>query len=308
MKSIIGLLYIMAFLASPMALADDIFVREAHGVGLTQTQCEEITRLVETAVRQIPDQKLVSSESLADFVLEPSITTRDGRLALRVDKIRNGEIVASGIEPLPHAKLNSRHAHAATENALLAEETISGTTMPADTEDESVAGHHPAVGVGDVRAPSPIFHGADRKSSFQIALGPAFSTGMATDQLLYNVNLAYALPVHEYVSLKGIGDFNLSAGSESTQFMNFGLGADLFPMGTAAVTGGRPYLTGDVGYAFIRNKNDASTEAPAVGLGGGYKFVTEALNMDVNLHYTILTAQLQDETPAILGLRAAINF
>lgn len=318
MKSILGLVFVAAFLAGPMAFADDIFVREAHGVGLSKAQTEEITHLVERAVQRMPNQRLVASEDLADFILEPSITTRDGRLALRIDKVRNGEIVASSLEPLPGARLNARHARTAIENAITADETVSGTTSPAGTTEEDTATHHEGrdrhtsthadTGAGDVRAPSPIFHHPGRHGAFQVGIGPAFSTGMASDQLLYNVNLAYAHPVHNLISLKAFGDFNMSASSDPNRFLNFGVGADVFPMGSHSVGGGRPYLTGDVGYAFIKNKNDASKDAPAVGLGGGYKFATEKLNMDVNLHYTMLTAELQNETPSVLGLRAAVNF
>lgn len=338
MKSIIGFAFVTAFFAGATAFAADIFVREAHGVGLSREQSEEITQMVEKTIQEMPEHRLVASEDLADFILEPSITMRDDALALRIDKLKNNEIVSSSIEPLPEARLNQDHVRSATNNVLIAEaveqnvdESVSGAPsddtsgMPEDVPQQNVPrentnqgtisrspgqfeeGTSP-MGTGDVRAPSPLFAREDRRGAFQVGAGPAFSTGMASDQMLYNINAAYIMPFGDLISAKAFGDFNLSAGSDAHRFINFGLGAELYPMGATTMAGGRPYLTADLGYALTRNKDEVTQDAPAVGVGGGYKFATQQLNMDVNLHYTMLTAKLQDNYPAVLGLRAAVNF
>lgn len=333
MKSIIGFAFVTAFFAGATAFAADIFVREAHGIGLSRQQSEEITQMVEKAIEEMPEHRLVASEDLADFILEPSITMRDDALALRIDKWRNNVFVASSIEPLPEARLNQDHVRSATENVLVAEEIESeGSVSGAPTDDvsrdqwensrsrkspdrgtvsrspESYTASDSPMGTGDVRAPSPLFARPDRRGAFQVGAGPAFSTGMESDQMLYNLNAAYVMPFGDLFSAKAFGDFNLSAGSDPHRFINFGIGAELFPMGATTMAGGRPYLTGDIGYALTRNKNENTQDAPAVGVGGGYRFMTQQLNMDVNLHYTMLTAKLEDKFPAVLGLRAAVNF
>lgn len=333
MKSIIGFAFVTAFFAGATAFAADIFVREAHGVGLSRQQSEEITQMVEKAIEEMPEHRLVASEDLADFILEPSITMRDDALALRVDKWQNNEIVASSIEPLPEARLNQDHVRSATENVLIAEametdESVSGAPTGDESREgwgnsptqrspdrgsvsrspDSFAASDSPMGAGDVRAPSPLFARPDRRGAFQIGAGPAFSTGMESDQMMYNLNAAYVMPFGDLFSAKAFGDFNLSAGSDPHRFLNFGIGAELYPMGATTMGRGRPYVAGDIGYALTRNKNDVTQDAPAVGVGGGYRFLTQQLNMDVNLHYTMLTAKLEDKYPAVLGLRAAVNF
>jgi len=274
--------------------------------------------MVEKAVAEMPEHRLVASEDLADIILEPSITMRDDALALRIDKVIENKIVSSSIEPLPQARLNQSHVRSATSN-VLDEGTVSGTTTDAPAKKhykrgtvsgapQSLDEAKSPMGVGDVRAPSPLFARPDRRGAFQIGAGPAFSTGMESDQMLYNINAAYLMPFGDLISAKAFADFNLSAGSDAHRFINFGLGAELYPMGASTMGGGRPYIMGDVGYALTRNKNEATQDAPAFGLGGGYKFATQQLNMDVNLHYTVLTAKLEDKYPAVLGLRAAVNF
>ena len=371
MKPVLGLL-MTTFFAASSAFAADIFVRDTQGPDLTEDQITEVTELVERAVERMPEHSLVVSEDLSDFVLQPSVSQHDNQMVLRIEKIKEGEILASSEEVLPTTQVNSQRAYAATETALqnddIASTPVDSTTsssssasttsadddaliesnseanshsvesnamaesgVVSDTSTNSdatstsednamistpdtpanlspLSGDQTAMGAGDVRAPSPIFQRPDRMGAFQVGIGPAFGIGMDSDQLLYDVHLGYVAPVSDLFSIKGFGDLNLATGGDANRFLNFGVGADVFPIQSETIVGGRPYLMADVGYAFTRDKNSVTQDAPAVGAGGGFKFATEQLNMDVNLHYTMLTAKIRDDYPSVLGVRAALNF
>jgi hypothetical protein len=182
--------------------------------------------------------------------------------------------------------------------------SISGASSSSTNDSPTASG----VAGGDVRAPSPVFQKPDRTGAFQIGVGPAFSLGMQSDQILYDVNIGYAMPLNEMFSGKAFGDLNLASGADANRFLNFGVGGDFFPMQSANMLGARPYLTADLGYAFTRDKDERTADAPAVGAGAGFKFAAQQLNLDVNLHYTMLTTKIQNDYPSILGIRAALNF
>lgn len=314
------------------AHAADIFVRKAYGSDLSKDQADEITFTVRRAVSRMPEHHLVNSEDLADFVLQASVVNRRGNRLLRVEKLKDGDLLAASEDELPANHFSTKGAEVATETALQNDDiasyptdedgTISGATTqsPTDSSSTSTATTDPSgastlgasdaspMAGGEVRGPSPLFSRPDRMGAFQIGVGPAFGLGMNSDQVLYDITLGYAAPVNESVSIKGFGDLNLASGGDANRFLNFGVGADIFPLQSQLVMHGQPYLSADAGYAFTRDRNSATQDGIAVGAGGGFKFMAQDLNMDVNLHYTILTAKLQNDYPSVFGIRAAFNF
>lgn len=299
-------------LIGPSALAADVFVRQTRGSDLSPDQKDQITEMVRNSIRKMPEHSLVQSENQADFTIEPSIVQDGEQKFLRIEKRKSGDLLAQAQEPITLDSVASDSAMAATEAAMQGDLIATGGYDDTAASSSSGTSQSPSVDLahgGDVRAPSPFVASSDRWGAFQAGIGPAFGAGMGSDQLLYDINLGYAVPINDTVSGKAFGDLNLATGADANRFINLGLGAEVFPLQSQAVMGtARPYLTGDLGYAFTRDKQEVTKDAPAVGAGAGFKFAAQQLNMDVNLHYSILTAKIQNDYPSVLGLRAALNF
>jgi hypothetical protein len=159
----------------------------------------------------------------------------------------------------------------------------------------------------DVRAASPRIMDPNRPGYFEIGVGPSFGLGMGSDQVMYDVNLAYNHNISDRMTAKAFGDMNIGSSSSTARYVDLGVGLDAF-LNEVRQSYGIPYITGDLGYGFVRNAVDRTQDAVSVGAGAGFKFATEALNFDVNLHYEVLTAQLDNTTPSVFGIRAALNF
>jgi hypothetical protein len=177
------------------------------------------------------------------------------------------------------------------------------TSQSATTTDESTMG-------GETRgaAPQPSTGLANRAGYFTLGAGPAVSVGLNSDNVLYGLTAGYNVDFNERIGGKVFGNLDMGSGSDSSRMINIGAGANLyFP--EAAIARGRPYLTADVGYGNARrNKTDDLADGVAIGAGGGFQFAAQNLNMDLLLRYQILTSQIRDNTPSILGINLAVNF
>ncbi|MEK7358246.1 MAG: hypothetical protein AAB250_17500 [Bdellovibrionota bacterium] len=122
-----------------------------------------------------------------------------------------------------------------------------------------------------------------------------------------NITASYNYRFDENVVAKGLVDFALGSGSDSARFINVGIGGEFYPTQTL-ITFGKPYVGADVGYAFARDNDDNTENGIAVGVGTGFKFAAAELNMDVNLHYSLLTTQIESTNPSVFGARLAVNF
>ena len=399
MRTAIGLF--AALLVGQSALAADIFVRSAQGDKLTHDQSQQVTGLVKRAVQNMPEHHLVTSESEADFTLQPSLVNRDGDQVLRVDKMKDGQLIASSERAIASVDANRALAIDATQDALnkdtyvtadnfspetgapddqlgtdpslrdapgsvsgitqddesmvttedmnayppksqttdpsIAQNqaspqstddsmmdqgqaergmdpTVSGSESQLENRDNPVVVQPPmpadspsSVAGGESRAVSPRGQVMSKPSYWNAGIGPAFPVGLRTDNIMYNVHGGYNYNFSDALTGKAFGDLNLSGGANSAQFITLGLGADIYPVQNITAMG-RPYLTGDVGYAFTRNADNNSQDAPQIGAGAGFKFQAQQLGWDVNLHYSILTAQIDGDTPQVFGVRAAVNF
>ena len=165
----------------------------------------------------------------------------------------------------------------------------------------------PAVAGGDIRSPSPRIMDPDRPGYFQLNVGPSFALGLESDTVMYDIVGAYNYNLSDRITAKLMGDFNLGTGSDAARLINLAVGADIF-MNEVRMSYGIPYLTADIGYAMARNQDDKTLDAPSLGAGAGFKLAAEALNVDINLHYSIMTDQLEGRTPSVLGLRAGLAF
>jgi hypothetical protein len=354
--TIVGLLALLAPIQN-RALASDVFVRPARGPGLSTEQRELVTDLVKRAVRRMPEHMLVQSEAMADFVLEPTLLSRNGKLVLRVEKYRDGELLAQSEDSVRSVSTSGTKAYAITENAMSndkiaiaekadidgrspqdassreAEASVSGASssgqddlgaLPSDVRSQlppsatdtsdamtkttsSVSNVTSDSSSGDLRAASPIFQRPDTSGFFQLGVGPAITSGIGSNNVLFDINGSYNAPINELVIGKAFGDFNLADSASPQHFIELGLGAEFYPW-RQALLGGTPYLDGDIGYAFARDNLERSQSALAVGGGAGFKFAASDLILDLSVHYSVLTTQLLSNNPSVLDLRAAINF
>lgn len=167
---------------------------------------------------------------------------------------------------------------------------------------------------GELRGPSPRLANQKMPGFFQMGFGPSFAIGLNSDNIMYNINGAYNYNIDEQWAVKGFGDFNIGTGADSAQFVNLGVAGELYPQNWPSFGGAKPYVQADLGYAFARSSrnlitNSVSTgDGVSIGAGAGFKFEAAELNWDITAHYALLTSQIDQRTPSVLGIRAALNF
>ncbi len=116
MKFAIGLVTAGLTFASTV-YASQIYVRDARG-NLTRRQAAEVTGLIKSAVKDMSEHSLVRSASDADFVLQPTVISRGDEMILRVEKVKNGEILSMSEETISSIDASKNRAVAVTEMAL----------------------------------------------------------------------------------------------------------------------------------------------------------------------------------------------
>ncbi|HVK61641.1 MAG TPA: hypothetical protein VM432_08830 [Bdellovibrionales bacterium] len=328
------------------AMAADIFVRDARGTDLSNSQVSHITEQVKKAVSKSEENRLVSNERDAEFVLSPSVVQRGDQMVLRVEKEKRGDIVAMSEQNIDSSGVAVTDAYAVTEIAL--RDDSAGSTSGTTSSEKSVTASKKTVtksssskgkaaaaagtgaaagatasgttssgsdegilnreaGANELRAPSPRTTGIDRKGYFGLGIGSSFAQSLETDTPLFNVNFSYNRNMGRIFTLKGIVDANLSTGSEDARWLNFAIGGDFFPA-QSLFNYGAPYLSVDAGYSFVRDADSNTENAPALGVGAGFKFQAMKLNWDLNIHYSYLTEEIEGENPSMIGARFAFNF
>jgi hypothetical protein len=160
---------------------------------------------------------------------------------------------------------------------------------------------------GEARAQAPTLKGPNHPGYFQLGVGPSFSAGLGENDPMYDLAGSYHYNLSDRVAAKVMGDLNFASGTTSSRFADLGVGGDVY-LSEMKMGYGVPYATADVGYGSVRDAASRTAEGAAVGAGAGFKVETEALNLDINLHYAVLTEQLNNTNPSILGLRMALNF
>jgi hypothetical protein len=160
---------------------------------------------------------------------------------------------------------------------------------------------------GDIRAPSPRMLNDNRPGYFQIGVGNSFGIGMKSDENMYNLDAGYHSNLDAHFTAKGILDANLATGDDAAHFIDLAVGADYYP-NQSLFSWGAPYIGADLGYAFVRDGNKRTQDAPAVAADAGFKFQALQLNWDLAVRYTILTEQLDDKRPSLFGGHVAVNF
>lgn len=313
--------FFTALLLVGQAWSADVYVRDAEGQNLSESEIQRVTDSVKQAVTSLPEHSLSGSEDQADFVLAPSIVNRGDQMVLRVEKQQDGNIVSVSEEIISSVDESADQAGQLAQTTAEEDSFMSGDMSdmesdrgPASAADEPAAdtdmmsepSAQQATG-GETRARSPRIARGDNVGYFTIGAGPGFAVGLDTDNLMYNVLGQYSVEFNPTLTGKVFGDFYFGSGTDNSNFINLGVGADYYP-GVRQVAGARPYITGDVGFGTTRNEAENTENALSLGAGGGFRFIAERMTIDTSLHYTILTAELDDDTPQVLALRVALNF
>ena len=158
-----------------------------------------------------------------------------------------------------------------------------------------------------IRAPEPQVAHHDDERFFQIAVGPSFANGLNSSRPLTDLSLAYHNQIAAPISLSGSVDANIATGADRAQFIDIAVGVERIST-SAMMRRSQPYVGADLGYAFVRNNDDVTENGLAAGVGTGVRIGTNPASIDVNLHYSVLTAQLRGSNPSVFGVRAAANF
>lgn len=160
----------------------------------------------------------------------------------------------------------------------------------------------------DIRAASPRLQDPDRRGFFQVGLGPAVSFGLESDNAMYNFFASYNRSYGDNLIGKVMGDAYLATGGDTSRFLNLSVGAD-YLFSSVNVASMIPYAGGQIGYGGARSDETDDLESSfTLGAGAGLKFMAADLNWDVNLQYSILTAEIDGSSPSLIGLRAGVNF
>ena len=183
---------------------------------------------------------------------------------------------------------------------------ISAIALPALAE-ETIVEATPKT-ARSVRAPSPAILDPSRQGFFSVAVGPAYGVNLETDALMYNFQGAYNFNINERVSLKGLADLYFGSGSVSSRLMNFGIGADVYLPEINPSKSGIPYVSGEAMIGNGRNAREETATGLALGAAAGYKFQVSETNLDVAVHYSLLTATVGSNNPSVLGARVGVHF
>lgn len=181
--------------------------------------------------------------------------------------------------------------------------TTSGATMSGDASSstEELA--------GESRGFRPVETSRRSPGYWTVGLGPGFGVGMESGNIMYSVAGGYVWELAQRISGKAVLEANLGSGSDNAQLIDLSAGADAYLTQDPVVGSARPYVTADVGFGTARNQRSETQAGVTAGAGTGLRFAaTDATNMDVLLHYKLLTSTLAGANPSVLGIRAAFNF
>jgi hypothetical protein len=413
-------------LAGQFASAADIFVRGVRGGDVSAVHASEVTDMIKSAVRAMPEHSLAAREGGADFVIQPRLISREGRETLRLERYKNGTLISSTEEDMD--TLDSDHGRAlqitqnlmqtdsyvkgaasqivdrtswntkkqspqdfpasdqgtslnapsnqkvdrtadratdltadrpmdssadhasdraidrSTENTAdrsmdrpsdrtsdrpmerAGSESLSSQTIPPQNREPSATTTTPdaaalnsapvytggtastdAAGGGESRAISPRHSLLGGPGYFTAGAGAGFAAGLNSDTAMYNVDAGYNVDVTPEFTARGFADLNLGTGANGARFIDLGVGGNYYAEQLQTKVG-RPYVTGDLGFAFARDADNRTLDGFAVGAGAGFQFEMNNVNLDLNAHYTVLTSLLRNANPQIIGVRLAVNF
>lgn len=329
-----GLTAFAAVMAHEQANAAAFFVEDTIAEeGVSPADTRAATSLVKGAVASRSGDVLSYDEARADYVLQPRLMKLGESYILTVEKVRGQEVLFSAQSKIPRIDQLDRAARATTLSAIDEPSTnprsavtvepsndprpvviyrrelnssTSGTTAPAPQQPVVIT----ESSSGRIEADQPEWRSPDRKVGYwQLGFGPATSRRLESESLMYSFAAGRVWDIQPMVSLKALGELNLSSGDDGERLFNFGVGATYFMPSDTADTA--PLVTADIGYGFAEDADDNSAEGMSVGLGAGAQFFrTTETTLELIVRYSMIMDNIEegDGNPAVLGARLAVNF
>jgi hypothetical protein len=310
MKKVLGAFAIM-ILAGHTTLASDIYVRSTTGATRARAEKSDVTDMVKRSVSRMPNETLVEDERSADYILQPSIIERNHEAYLRIEKRKDGQLIGTSEQALRTVNAAPDRAMSVTESALRnnASATIGAQQSQIDNDGTAMtgAGSTGMVSGGESSSRMPYYRDPNSPHSIELAVGPSFPIGLGTDQPMVDVMVDYGYKATSMVKAKVFGDFNFASAADTAHFINLGIAGEV-AASQFATHRGTPYGVADLGFAFVRDNQSRSENAGALGVGTGFRFMAASLDLDASVHYTYLTASIQDTHPSVFAVRVAAGF
>lgn len=272
------------------AQAAQVYVAPATGSGVSPSDLETATGLIESAVPDVSSNMVINDQDKADFILQPRLIRLGTAYILSLQKIQNNEVVFSSELKAAHIEELDKVSERLTRSVLTGERAKDNPRVGEITDEEATQGTQRRP----VRVEKYIGFGGT-------TLGNLNSNGIG-----YSIGLGYGWDVNRaLLKIIGEGDFNGSA-----FFASAGIGADYF----FTMTDVAPYISADFGAGAA--KVDAGSVFSGQTIGGfvagggaGLRLLrTSAVNMDVGFHADFLLRNNNYGIPQALSLRVGIYF
>jgi hypothetical protein len=277
-------------LVSSAAQAAQVYVAPATGSGVSPSDLETTTELIQTAVPDVSSNTITNDQDKADLILQPRVVRLGEAYILSLSKIQNGETVYSSELKAAHIEELDKVSERLTRSVLAGERAKSNPRVGEITDEEAKQGTQ--------RRPV--------RTENYIGFGGTTLGNLNTNGTGYSIGLAHGWDVNSAVlKIMGEGDFNGSA-----FFASAGIGADYF----LSMSDVAPYLSADFGGGVA--KVDAGSEFSGqtiggfvVGGGAGVRLLrTSAVNLDIGFHADFLLRNNNYGLPQALSLRVGIYF
>jgi hypothetical protein len=280
--------------APALVWADNVYVQDTKGVGVSEAEAAATTELFRSAAGEL-GHIIVPNQQQAHSVLRPKLIQLGESYVLTLEKVRAGEVVYSSkmtaeeIEELDI--LTARLTRAVMDENKASDDSKVGEVSQAET-------HR-----GTLRKRA--------KSTWFVAFGPY--THANSDQgkgTLVNFNIAYNWNVNPHAAVRLYWD-SLSGGNDEskTLFSAMGIGAQYFITARDIA----PFVAAELGYGHTNTELEDGKEKNSNGFvisgGIGYQFFrTSDVNLDLTAKYMHLLPSGDEDSTGFYGLSVGLHF
>ena len=149
----------------------------------------------------------------------------------------------------------------------------------------------------------------DRKLSYwTLGLGPAISSKLQSDRVMYGLTGGKVWDISPQVSIKLVGDADFSSGADGGQFFNGSVGGNFYFLNRLDSA---PFITASMGYGYAKSDDAGKAEGFSLGAGAGYQFFrTTEMTLELLAHVTAIlnSTSRGGSSPSVFAGRIAINF
>lgn len=280
---------VLGSLMASNAYADRIFVEAATGAGIPDSDLQNTTALVSTAISDVSRNEVVSDPGQADYVLRPRLMKLGQAYVLSLSKVRNNQVINSSQLKAERMDELDKVAERLTRSVIESQKASTSPRVGEITDQEARDGAQRRP----VRKAAYLGFGG---SNFQ----HLNSTGIG-----YSFGAAYTWDVN-YARVKILGEGDINGGA---LFLNAGIGGNYYlGMGDVA-----PYISGDFGAGLAKldaGVFDGQTVGGfVVGVGAGIEMLrTSSVNLDLGFRAGFLLHSNTLGTPEALSLRLGLYF